>query len=159
VPLQGINSRAPGLFSKYDLPSCQNWSFLRFLLSVRWIVRPCHPIDSEIVREGIFRSLPGDDFVLPSNSECIREFTPQVGQGIFRTKVDSQWNRVYHASHRICCIQNERIRRLRCKRDLDAAHIRSALVNWHVQVCGKETPSASILFSHENSPYVSHTKM
>ena len=61
----------------------------------------------------------------------------KVGLGISRTNVDSQWNLVYNAFHRIFCCGNETIRRQFCKleRDLDAANLRPVLE----QGCRKQT--------------------
>ena len=38
-------------------------------------------------------------------------FSVNVGLGISRTNVDSQWNPVYNVFHRIFCCENETIRR------------------------------------------------
>ena len=58
-----------------------------------------------------------------------------------RTNVDSQWNSVYKAFHRIFCYENEQMRQC----DLDAANLnlRPALEHGYVQ----QTPSAGITFS------------
>jgi len=57
------------------------------------------------------------------------------------TNVDSQWNSVYKAFHRIFCCGNEQM----CQCDLDAANLnlRPALEHGY----GQQTPSASIIFS------------
>jgi len=81
----------------------------------------------------------------------------KVGLVISRTNAltDSQWNPVYKAFHRIFSCGNDTIRRLFCKRDLDAANLRPALE----QGCGKQTPGARHLFSRANVLYVPHVKM
>ena len=79
----------------------------------------------------------------------------KVGMGITRTNTDSQWNPLYNAFHRILWCGNETIRRLFCKRDLDAANLRPALE----QCCGKQTPSDKKLFFRANLLYVPNIKM
>jgi len=75
--------------------------------------------------------------------------------GISRTNADSQWNPVYNVFHRNFCCGNETIRRLFCKRDLDAANLRPALE----QSCGKQTPNDRKLFFRANLLYVPGIKM
>jgi len=78
-----------------------------------------------------------------------------VGLGISRTNADSQWNPFYNTFHRNFCCGNGTIRQWFCKRDLDAANLRPALV----QGCGKQTPSARKLFSRASLLYVPNVKM
>jgi len=75
-----------------------------------------------------------------------------VRLGFSRTNADSQWNpvTVYIAFHQKNCCRNETIRRWYCKRDLDAANLQPALE----EDCGRQAPSAGILFFHTNLPCV-----
>jgi len=53
----------------------------------------------------------------------------KVGLGISPTNADSRWNPVYNAFHQKNCCGNETIRWQFCKRDLDAANLRPALLS------------------------------
>jgi len=62
---------------------------------------------------------------------------------------------IQFTTHFIECCGNETIRRLFCKRDLDAANLRPALE----QGCGKQTLSARKLFFRANLLYVPNITM
>ena len=64
--------------------------------------------------------------------------------------MDSQWGPVYNAFHRILSCGNKPIFGQYSKRDLYEGNMRPALGHG----CGKQTPSASILFSHTNLLHV-----